>query len=535
MDRTGPIIVASFPETDAVRVSLNVRPWVLINEYLSRNSIEGSIFVSPEPDNGFEVKVRGKRVQVSFKDKLPQDRTVVITFGSGILDVNGNQMAESFVMAFSTGDSIDRASVQGQLEKVNNAPSTWVWAYPLSLIPNPDPRTDKALYAVQPDLDGRYQLSHMPGEKYRLFAVTDARRDRLWDPNKETIAFPSEDVNAVQGDLPIVNLMLGTIDLTPPAIRGIQAIHQQGFRLSLDEPVNSANMTVTAISQDGRAVPVIDVYQSPSDSSAVLLTTGIQREGDEYQLHIQNLRDLAGNQADTLTAEVTASASIDSTGPRLTWSDPADGMTEFDPNFLIQLAFSEAVNFTDLDRSVSLIDPEKGNVAGNWKSYGSCLGVFTPEERLSNNQLYSIRVLGDSLRDVFGNVSPDSLVNISFKTWNTDDIGAVSGEIPDAPDHLQVVIEQLDGDGKSKETSVQQNGSFRFDDLPADLYSIWIYQDHNENHHYSPGNVDPFTFSEPFRSFSDTIRVRPRWETEGVILFWNQIPDTSRIDHKMTK
>lgn len=470
--------------------------------------------------------MRGKRIEVRFAENLPQDRTVVISFGSGIRDANGNQMAESFNMAFSTGDSIDQARIQGHLEGMNNPAGTWIWAYPLEELPDPDPRTDKAPYAVQPDLDGYFELSHIPRGEYRLFAVTEARRNRIWDADKETIAIPAEDVLAREDDLPLVNLLLGSHDLIPPSLRGIQAIHRQGMRLSFNEAINCADCAIKISSLTGADLPIIDRYQNPSDSSAVLLTTAIQREGEEYSIQIKNIRDQAGNAADSLSAKVTASALVDTVGPRLSWNDPVDGENNWNPQANLRLGFSEAVNFLDFHRSISFFDSDSAEVAGSWKSTGSCTGEFVALEPLKNDESYTVQVRGDSLRDVFGNTSPDSLMSVSFQTLNTENYGSVSGSVPDAPQGLRIITEKIADKKFKRETATGDNGEFRFPLLPADLYRLWIYQDLTEDQKYSPGSFNPFTFSEPFRVVADTIRVRPRWDTEGIELYWNPPADS---------
>lgn len=503
-------------------VPFDVRPWILLNEYPSRSSIEDLVFISPEPDQGFDIKVRGKRIQVKFKENLPPDRTVVVTFGSGIRDINGNQMAESFILAFSTGEKIDRSGIRGQIVGMENPSATWVWGYPLESFEAPDPRQERAPFATQPDLKGNFTLSFLPSGNYRLFAVTDSRRNRLWDSDKEVIAFPPQDVLAAEDKPPVVNLKLGLCDLEPPSLRGAQVLHRQAFRLSFDEPVNISDAEITASTVEGRTLSVIDFYYNPADSAAVLFTTAVQREGDVYQIQLDGITDRAGNRSDSIIAEVKATVPADTSGPHLTWYDPENEEIGVDLDKNVEVGFSEAVILTDLPRAITLLGSDSTVVVGKWSYPGSARGVFEPAQPLLSNTTYCLRVRGDSLRDIFGNRSPDSLAEVRFTTLDLEEVGSITGQVAGAEEGLHVAAEQFGGTGETWETVAQEDGRFSFDQLPAANYRFWLYRDVDGNAYFTPGRFNPFTFAEPFAVSGDTIRVRSRWETEGIKLFWGK-------------
>lgn len=527
MDETGPIIVSTYPEPESVGVATDVRPWVRLDEHLLVNSVEGSVFISPEPPGGYDIKASAKRIKIRFNEELPADRTIVITFGSGIRDVNGNQMDESFVLAFSTGTVIDRARIRGRIKGVENPAATWIWAYPIEADYDPDPRADKAPYAVQPDIENSFNLSFLPSGRYRLFAVEETNRNRLWDPDRERIAVPSTDMLAAELSPPTISLMMSGFDLRPPSLRGAQALHRQGIRLSFDEPVDVSYAQIAIETESGRTLTVTDIYQDQADSSAAFLTTGIQRAEDVYRLLITGVKDQAGNAADSLMAEVTASEAADSIGPRFSWNAPAHAQQNVTLETDVRVGFSEAVILTDLPRSVSVINPDSIVISGSWRYPGSSWGIFTPAEPLRSAAKYTVQIDPDSLRDIFGNRSTDSLVALSFTTLDVEQLGSITGRVPDAEANLRVATELLNGEGATWETSVSESGDYRFDRLLSSFYRLWIYQDLDGNGQYTLGQIEPFSYSEPFTVTDDTIRVRPRWATENVTIFWKTETDTT--------
>ena len=313
------------------------------------------------------------------------------------------------------------------------------------------------------------------------------------------------------------------IDLVSPTLRTAEAINRQAIRLSFDEDVEIIQEDISAETQLGQKLGIIDIYQDPADSSAAYLTTGIQREGDVYKICLEGVRDLSGNMIDSIFVDVAAVVDADTSGPRFTWNSPKDGAIEVEWDEEIMIGFSEAVNLTTISKAIRVMTPDSIVIAGKWSYPASNLAVFYPDEFLLSNMSYTVAVNCDSITDVFGNASTDSVVTVSFSTLNSDEVGSLSGQVIGAPQNLRIFAKRLELSSHEREESVLENGNFAFENLPASFYQLSIYQDQNGDGRYSFGSIDPFIFSEPFTTSGDTIRVRPRWETEGVAINWNFI------------
>ncbi len=59
---------------------------------------------------------------------------------------------------------------------------------------------------------------------------------------------------------------------------------------------------------------------------------------------------------------------------------------------------------------------------------------------------------------------------------------------------------------------------FTFPRVVEGKYGLDAFIDSDSNGRYSPGTARPLTAPEPFVRYLDTLRVRARWETGGVIL-----------------
>ncbi|TKJ42294.1 hypothetical protein CEE37_01040 [candidate division LCP-89 bacterium B3_LCP] len=520
VDVTGPVVTSSYPEPEVSEVPLDISPWIRFDEWILSGSVEGSIFISPHLESGFAVKTSGKKIKIVFNEELPPDRTIVVTFGSGIKDSNGNQMSESFVLAFSTGQSIDRAGIQGRVKGVIDPASAWIWAYPLVDSLPPDPSTEKALFAVQPDLQGFFTLSFLPQGWYRVFGIEETSKDRIWDAQSESFAISDRDLYAEEDSFPFTNLMFNRYDNEPPHLRDAVSIHRQGMRFSFSEPVEISDVEVSIVSYKDRPLPVINEYKDQADSNAFYITTGMQQTGDIYRIVLNGLSDENGNIADSISAEVETSTSVDTVGPSLTWSYPGNGMRDVSLDTPVKVGFSEAVTLTDLPKAVQILDSDSIMINGSWHYQGASWGTFLPDTLFAENSSYQIHVHPDSIRDIFGNRSSDSLAIMNFTTHDTEKFGSISGNVTGTFETPHIVAEGIDGVGLY-ESAVDHDGAFHLTQLIAANYRLWLYEDLDGNHIFTPGKLDPFTYSEPFQVFDDTVRVRSRWETEAVTLHWH--------------
>jgi hypothetical protein len=279
-------------------------------------------------------------------------------------------------------------------------------------------------------------------------------------------------------------------------------------------------MEINLETENGGQLTVIDQYQNPGDSSAVLVTTGLQRDSVTYFVRLDGVRDLANNVADSLVTDFVGTAEDDTVGARLAWSHPGSGKTGIPLQQELTLGFSEAIILTELPEAVALLDPENSVVEGTWTYPRSNVGVFEPAEPLTGNTQYFVQVTGDSLHDIFGNTSPDSSVGLVFSTVDTETLGSLSGTVLHAQQNLNVVASPVSRSAAEYTVSVEENGDFKFDELPAAEYQLQLFLDVDENAKSTPGNFDPFDFAERFWINPDTIRVRARWETEGIEIIW---------------
>ncbi len=62
-----------------------------------------------------DFKIKGKTLEITFKDTLLPDRTYAINFGDALQDLNEGNPKKNFQFVLSTGNTIDSLQTSGQV------------------------------------------------------------------------------------------------------------------------------------------------------------------------------------------------------------------------------------------------------------------------------------------------------------------------------------------------------------------------------------------------------------------------------------
>ena len=63
-------------------------------------------------------------------------------------------------------------------------------------------------------------------------------------------------------------------------------------------------------------------------------------------------------------------------------------------------------------------------------------------------------------------------------------------------------------------TVVDSIGTFNMKKIAEGNYSLFIYNDSDSSDTYSYGKIDPYSVSEEYYSYPDTIKIRANWDLE---------------------
>jgi hypothetical protein len=530
-DRTPPTIVATAPDTNAVRVTGN-EITLEFDKYVDRRTLEESIFISPHLGD-LEFAWSGKEVTISFAEALRPRTTYVVNVGTDVADLREhNRMSAGFTLAFSTGDSIDRGSIGGQVYD-ERPEGVMIFAYRLDTIDRDtlNPARAKPDFIMQTGRQGKFRLSNLPLGQFRLFAVRDEYKNLIYD--RET-----DEIGMTQGDIALrerqervdgISFRLMKEDTTRPFVTGAAALHRQEVDVHLNESLDSMRIgQVVAQVQDttsGRSIPVEAAFwkQAQPPTLGVILASPLDSPA-VYRVHVSGGVDASGNLLNEANSTGTfeGTARKDTSFVRLSVTGVRDSTKGVRPDVHLELVFSEPVQRGPLMHAVSLVDTlgRKSEPMQRWE--GGARVRLEPREALWPFAWYRLEVRLDSVVDLRGRHFADSLFKVRFQTLDRKSTGEIHGSVTDlrpGKAGYLVTAESIDlSPRQMRSTRLERAGPFVLDQLIEGRYRVSAFEDTDGSQNYSYGSPYPFRPAERFTMAGDTVRVRARWGIEGVVL-----------------
>lgn len=530
-DRVSPGIVRTIPDSNAVHVATN-EILLEFDEYVDRRSVEESIFISPDLGD-LQFDWSGREVTITYAQPLRPLTTYVVNVGTDVVDLRErNRMSSGFTLAFSTGDSIDQGMIAGQVYDARPE-GVMVFAYRLDRIERDtlNPCRAKPDFIMQTGQQGRFRLSHLPLGVFRIFAVRDEHRNLIYNQEVDDIGMASDDIVLAPGRTFVggIPLRLMKEDTTRPFVTGAAALHRQEVDIRLNEPLDSLRIGEVAASiadtTKGEVIPVRAVFwkQTQPPTLGVVLASSLDSAA-VYRAQVRGGVDRAGNLLDpgNAAAVFEGTGREDTTGVHLTVAGIRDSSRGFRPDDVLEINFSEPVRPEPLAQGIVLRDSLGRAVQREMQWEGGSRLYLRPGAPLLSFAWYSLEARLDSMIDLRGRRSADSLFRCRFQTLDMKSTGVVSGDLVDSlggKAGYVVSAESVDLSQKQTRTiRLQRAGSFTLRQVIEGKYAISGFEDADGNGRYSYGSPFPFVPSERFGVVEDTVRVRARWGIEGVLL-----------------
>lgn len=526
-DKVPPVIVSVIPQSNSTSVPVDQIVQFEFSEGMNKKSLSKALFITPDPGQRLKVKWKGRRLRLHLGRTLDEDRTYIVTLGTDLKDAHGNAMAESYTLAFSTGQKISSGSIQGRVYEAKKKSGILMWAYILRDGIQPNPMKDDADYVTQTDQNGGYEFSHLSKGGYRLFAVEDSDGNRFFELGSDGLGVTQSDVTLPNDSAKVadVSFRVTTADTLGPALNSIEALDQRHMKLQFDEALEPSLVRLRdkyhISSSAGEVLVVEAAFQEAADSSVVLLRTAAQHAGTDYAVKVQNLTDLSGNIVDENFNRfvVTASAAPDTFKPKIIKVTPADSARNVPLNSDVRLFFSEDIARDSFENGFQLIDTSGIALSGSFGWLSPVAVSFMPERAMAGTMMYHISVDLDSVIDAAGNFIADSIFTQQFITINADTLSSIAGMVTDQDSSAwgRIYLEAglRDGKGPVYHLMLEQPGPYLFKNILPGEYVITAFRDTDDNGKYSYGSPAPFRPSERFVFYEEGIKVRARWPNEG--------------------
>ncbi|OQX95833.1 hypothetical protein B6I21_03360 [candidate division KSB1 bacterium 4572_119] len=525
-DKTPPVIVNISPVPGATNVPTDTKIEITFSERMSSKTVEEAFFISPLPAEDIFFKWRNKKLRIEFSDTLKTNRTYVLTIGTKASDMRNNKLADSYSLAFSTGEKIDDGQISGTVYDPAGAEGTLVCAYQLINDIEPNPEEVFADYYTQCNQQGVYNLMYAAPGRYRLFAINDRDGDRKYTLGLDAVGVAGTEVLLSPENKSVSDIcfQMSVEDTVLLFLKSAYSIDRSKIDIRFNEAVKKFNndqpenyFRITAESDSSEFLEIINCYLDSRDLSVVHLITEDQSE-IPYNIRVFNLFDRNGLGLDTTYDSIVfdGSAMPDTIKPSIVFQSLSDSTSDIKPDSAFQVIFSEAMNKISFENNFVFTNQNNDTIAGNFQWKNPTDVAFIPDSILSYKTGYQITIPVDSIKDSFGNSLKDSILSIYFETLSEDTLTSISGNIADEDTNGIGKIFLYAASNQNKYARIiDKPGSYLFDKIFPGIYTIYAFRDADSNGVYSYGKVQPYVPSERFVFYSDSIKVRSKWSSDG--------------------
>ncbi|MGC9363644.1 MAG: Ig-like domain-containing protein [Fidelibacterota bacterium] len=517
-DKTGPALLSSIPADGSVNVSRQTDIVLLFSENVDPRSAENSLEMTPALPQLPVVKVNRRRIAIECPEPLAENTTYIISFGRSIRDYQNNYSERNIRLAFSTGDSIDGGSISGRVFDIPQKHKPQVWAFrradgfPDSLLGHqPDYRT-----AVEPD--GSFRLSNLARGVYRLLAISAETAKIILIDEHCLFGLPALDpidIRSRDASVSGVNFRLSRFYLKPFRLLKVSPLEDK-LGLLFSYPVEWKSHPHADIRIDNDA-QIQSFWLDYADPKLLLVKARGMVPGQEYSLTVDSLFDDQGNEISaSATAIFVYETGEDTTAPNIAATIPANGAKNIPQDTDIRIFFDEAVRLEMTDSTAMIVDKDSNRVEFEYRQDDANSMRLIPLLPLASATEYCLQLDCSSWTDLSGNSFEDSLFSISFQTVDANSFGSISGRVAitdSLASRVMLSCVPVRENEPAVSVPVPESGEYLIESLLPGDYRFEIWEDRNGNGRWDPGRLKPFQAAEPYRSFSEKIGVRARWET----------------------
>lgn len=518
-DEEPPTVVYTKPEPGSTNIDPKTEIVIEFSEYLNRRSVKPSIFISPFIEEGFEVDVSRRTITITFKEPLTDSTTYIVTLRTAITDLRGNKLAQSFQLAFSTGNRIDQGRIAGRVYR-RDLPKgdVSIIAYRKDDVTLDSLLSRRPDYIANPNEQGRFAFANMRLGDYLIMALQDKNSNYYYDPGEWT-GIPPDTFWAVRDTMLTEALQMQMFQYPADSLvltKVEQTNHHQmtiGFNRPLKSPPSLNNFqfigedTLSPVSLargEAKGEFFIEHYKTTPDSMYLFLVKDLLGAFGLPFGKERNRRDITiSTEPDTLPLQAPGFSIEDST----TNVSQKTGFVVRFPRAVQQLSPDSLLRISGVDSTLFDIAWEDGQTL-----------VAQPDSLWPAETWVNWTFVDSLVRDFRDSTYSDTVTNGSFRIEPGTEYGIISGTV-DAPEKWVDKLRKVQALNTEKDvqfrTHINPNGRFQLRRLPAGEYRLESYYDQDSSESYSFGRPTPFVPSEYFVIFPDTVSVRARWESSG--------------------
>lgn len=188
-DETPPQVVLEQPMSFTTNFK-GKRVNIYFDEFVQLKEINNKFIFSPPVKKDPKVSLKGKYIQVAIPDSLRPNTTYSMDFADAIVDNNEGNPLGFYRYVFSTGSTIDTLELSGTVVNAESyEPMLGILVALYAKQGDSIPLKELPDYIARTDSSGNFRLTNLREADYRVMAIEDVNRDKMYTPESEMFAW----------------------------------------------------------------------------------------------------------------------------------------------------------------------------------------------------------------------------------------------------------------------------------------------------------------------------------------------------------
>lgn len=509
-DTAPPKIVESEPENFSTGFKGN-KIKLRFDEFVQLKDLGAKLIISPPLKETPEFRIKGKTLELSFKDTLHLNTTYNFQFGDGIVDITEGNPLDSNLFVFSTGSRLDSLFVRGSVKKAFNlVPEKQIMVMLYRDFNDSLPYLSRPLYFAKTKDDGSFSIQYLKEGKYKIFALKDGNGNYFFDLPDEPVGFTGNPVSA--GDSAEIEILLFEEDITKQFLKRGYAEHFGKIIFAFNKPAEKAK--AVSLNRSLKKDWYIEELSEKKDTLTYWLT-GTEKV-DTLQMQVWDGTEILDT-VEIILPEKEARPSGKMKGGKGGFPEKLTLNTNVAQPFdLFKPLQMEAIHpVKSFDFSKIILTEKNDTIKAKPESVGKAMRKFEIRYPWKESTEYSLLIPSGTFTDIYG-LQNDTL-SITYRTRKKDEYGTINLKMEfDSPAAgNQYIIQLLDKFENLVQEKISTNGTaVKFGKVVVGEYRIKLIYDRNKNSKWDTGNYLKNLQPEKVIYYSSKVELRPRFDLD---------------------
>ena len=515
VDKTPPEIVSIDPPQSTTNFNSD-KINLVFNEFIELKDGGSGIIISPPMQTPPEVLLKGKTIQLKFKEKLDENTTYNITFGKSVTDLTeGNPLVE-YPYVFSTGTVLDSFQISGYLsDAYTNQPVKDALVLLYTSTVDSLPFTALPRYFARSNSAGTYTVRNIKPGNYRILALQDGNSDYKFTLPEEKIAFGNDLIELTESSTPIQEYRMFTA--RPKLQKLLKMKFEAPGKVSVKYAIPPDSWTVQPYQSElssnllydfKTGMDSMDVWipGKPLDTlkliSTVSLGDSIRR--DTLVFNAKRLSESRGGKGMQRKSapDTSLRVTVESNGGKLKSTDSV--MVRFSAPVL-----ENGGAMMQFYLSKDSIPVSNGRWSANRMSY--VLAMPAKQDQ------FTLMVPKGDFKDLFGRSNDSSFFKLSL--FSEEELGNLDFSFKNDSLDGVFILEMVDKSGKVIETrKVSKSEKIKYKGISPGPYTFRLVDDKNSDGRWTSGDFGKRLQPEKMYYLNQPVNMRAGWDMD---LEWN--------------